>query len=157
MKNVLFSVLCAILLLSSCTKKDNNRNCSAINIVAPANETAALKDYIDSNHIDAVADPRGFFYKVVENGAGSHPSVCSSVVVTYSAKLTNGTEVDKGTEVPFDLSMLIIGWQEGLPLIANGGSIILYLPPSLAYGSSTVGSIPGNSNLVFTVALSSVY
>src|SRR5205085_12296334 len=132
MKKVLLSMCCAVLLLSSCSKKDNNnRNCSAVNVVAPANETAALKAYIDSNHIDAVADPRGFFYKIVDEGTGSNPSVCSSIVVTYSARLTNGTEVDKGTDVPFDLSMLIIGWQEGLPLITKGGTITLYLPPSL--------------------------
>jgi len=157
MKNVLVSTLCAMVLLSSCSKKDTNRNCSAVNIVAPSSETAALKDYIDSNHIDAVADPRGFFYKIIEDGKGNHPNVCSSFVVTYSAKLTNGTVVDKGAEVPFDLSMLILGWQEGVPLIATGGSIILYLPPSLAYGSTTVGAIPANSNLVFNITLSSIY
>ena len=41
-------------------------------------------------------------------------------------------------------------------LIAPGGSITLYLPPSLAYGSTAVGSIPANSILVFTIDLLAV-
>jgi FKBP-type peptidyl-prolyl cis-trans isomerase FkpA len=159
MRKILLSVLMLMVLAGgSCSKSGNkNRTCSAVNAVAPANETAALKEYIDSNHIDAKADSRGFFYKIIDAGTGDHPNVCSSVVVTYSARLTNGTQADKGTNVPFDLSMLILGWQEGIPLIAKGGSIILYLPPSLAYGPATVGAIPANSMLVFTITLSSIY
>ena len=38
MKNVLVSTLCAMVLLSSCSKKDNNRNCSAANeLLLPVN------------------------------------------------------------------------------------------------------------------------
>lgn len=157
MKNMLVSLLCIMLLLSGCSKSDNNRNCSTVNVVAPANETAALKAYIDSNHIDAVADPRGFYYKIIDEGSGSHPNVCSSVVVTYSAKLTNGTEVDSGTNVPFDLYTLIFGWQEGIPLIAKEGTIVLYLPPYLGYGSMGAGNIPPNAMLMFTINLTSIY
>ena len=156
MRKLLISTLCIVLILSSCSKKDNNRNCSTVNAVAPASETAAVKAYIDSNHIDADADPRGFYYKIIDEGTGNHPNVCSGIIVTYSAKLTNGTEVDKGTDTPFDLYTLITGWQEGIPLIAKSGSIILYLPPSLAYGSTEAGTIPPNSILVFNIALSSI-
>lgn len=157
MKKILVSALVLMLFVSSCSKSGNNRNCTAINVMAPDNEKAALKAFIDSNHTDAVADPRGFYYKIIDSGKGNHPTVCSGVVVTYSAKLTNGTEVDKGTDVPFDLYTLIAGWQEGIPLIAKGGSIILYLPPSLGYGSAAVGAIPANSILMFTITLSSLY
>src|SRR4051812_16331186 len=138
MRKILLSALMLMVLAgSSCSKSGNkNGNCSPLNAVAPANETAALKEYIDSKHIDATADSRGFFYKIIDEGTGDHPNVCSRVVVTYSARLTDGTPADKGTSVPFDLSMLILGWQEGIPLISKGGSIILYLPPSLAYGSA---------------------
>lgn len=151
-------MVCAMLLLSGCSKNnDKNRNCSAVNVVAPAAETAALKAYLDSNHIDATADPRGFYYKITNEGSGSHPTVCSGIVVTYSLRLTDGTQVDKGTEVPWDLSNLIIGWQEGIPLIAKGGSITLYLPPALGYGATAAGPIPANSILIFTITLDSTY
>jgi FKBP-type peptidyl-prolyl cis-trans isomerase len=49
-----------------------------------------------------------------------------------------------------------LGWQYGLPLIKPGGKILLYLPPSLGYGSSPVGTIPANSVLIFEVQLVSV-
>jgi FKBP-type peptidyl-prolyl cis-trans isomerase FkpA len=158
MKNILVTTLVLMLFAGSCSKSDNkNRNCSTVNVVAPANETAALKAYLDSNHIDATADPRGFFYKIIDEGKGDHPNICSGIVVTYSLKLTDGTEVNKGTEVPWDLSNLIIGWQEGIPLIAKGGSIMLFLPPSLGYGSDQAGQIPANSILVFSITLNSTY
>ena len=159
MRKVLISaVLSTVMLLCSCSKKDhNNRNCSTVNVVAPSSETATLKTYIDSNHIDATADPRGFYYKIIDAGTGDHPTVCSGVVVTYSAKLTNGTEVDKGTDASWDLYTLITGWQEGIPLIAKGGSIILFLPPSLAYGSAGAGAVPPNAILMFNITLSSIY
>jgi FKBP-type peptidyl-prolyl cis-trans isomerase FkpA len=158
MKNILVTALMLMLFASGCSKSNHkNRNCSAVNVVAPANETAALKAYLDSNHIDAVADSRGFFYKILDEGGGDHPNVCSGIVVTYSLKLTNGSEVDKGTQVPWDLSNLIVGWQEGIPFIAKGGSIMLYLPPSLGYGAKQAGPVPANSILVFNITLNSTY
>jgi FKBP-type peptidyl-prolyl cis-trans isomerase FkpA len=156
MKYLLVTALMLMIFASGCSKS-NNKNCSAVNIVASSTETAALKAYLDSNHIDATADPRGFFYKIIDKGEGDHPNVCSGIVVTYSLKLTDGNEVDKGTQVPWDLSNLIIGWQEGIPLIGKGGSIMLYLPPSLGYGSAQAGRVPANSILVFNITLNSTY
>ena len=158
MKIILVTALMLMLFASGCSKSDNkHRNCSAVNVVASASETAVLKTYLDSNHIDAIADPRGFFYKIIDEGAGDHPNVCSGIIVTYSLKLNDGSEVDKGTQVPWDLSNLIIGWQEGIPLIAKGGSIMLYLPPSLGYGPTQAGRVPPNSILVFNITLNSTY
>ena len=157
MRNMLAGVLGIMVVLLGCSKSDNNRNCSAVTIKAPVNEITALKAYIDSNHIDATTDPRGFYYKIITEGRGNHPNICSSIVVTYSAKLTDGTKVDNGTNVPFDLYTLIIGWQEAIPLIAKGGSVILYLPPSLGYGTAGAGSIPPNSMLIFMIKLTSIY
>ncbi|HAD33478.1 MAG TPA: FKBP-type peptidylprolyl isomerase, partial [Chitinophagaceae bacterium] len=55
--------------------------------------------------------------------------------------------------VSFGLDGLIVGWQEGIPLIGAGGKIKLYLPPSLAYGSNANGNIPANSSLIFDIDL----
>jgi FKBP-type peptidyl-prolyl cis-trans isomerase FkpA len=60
------------------------------------------------------------------------------------------------------LGQLIIGWQKGLPLIKSGGSITLFIPPSLGYGNQDIRNssgaviIPANSNLKFTIDLVSV-
>ena len=81
------------------------------------------------------------------------PTVSSNVTVNYTGKLTNGNTFDSGKGVSFGLNQLITGWQYGIPLIAPGGSITLYLPPSLAYGSRATVDIPANSVLIFTIDL----
>jgi len=69
--------------------------------------------------------------------------------------LIDGTTFDQtgSSAVTFQLGQLISGWQLGLPLIKPGGKIKLYLPPTLGYGSRTVGSIPANSILIFEISL----
>jgi len=153
MKNLFWALLLPLFVIS-CKKEDS---CPEVTIKAPDAEITALRTYITSNSITATEDPRGFFYTITSAGTGSKPTACSGVSVNYTGKLTNGTQFDSGTNVSFNLSQLIIGWQEGIPLINAGGAITLYLPPSLAYGPNAVGSIPANSILIFTITLNAVY
>ena len=111
------------------------------------------------------SDPRGFYYKIVEPGTGAPPTTSSKVTIYYKGTLTDGTVFDQtgnasnyqtGNPVTFSLNQLIPGWQIGLPLIKAGGTIILYLPPSMGYGSQSAGSIPPNSVLIFEIKLVSV-
>ena len=120
---------------------------------APEEETAALTHYIETGEIKATADDRGFYYTIQSAGLGTKPTVCSNVTVNYTGKLTNGTVFDSGNDIRFDLNQLIVGWQEGIPLVAPGGKITLYLPPSLAYGAQEQNGIPANSILIFTIDL----
>ncbi len=126
---------------------------TAVSVKAPTAEVTALKQYLDTNRISATADNRGFYYTIQSPGSGAKPTICNQVTVNYSGKLTNGSSFDSASGVTFNLNGLILGWQEGIPLIAPGGSITLYLPPSLAYGAGAQGSIPGNSILIFTIDL----
>ena len=153
MKNLMWALLLPFLIVSC--KKENN--CPEINAKAPDAEVAALRAFISGNGITATEDPRGFFYTIDNSGTGKKPTACSDVSVNYAGTLTNGTQFDSGTNVAFNLSQLIIGWQLGIPLINERGSITLYLPPSFAYGPNAVGSIPANSILIFTVTLNAVF
>jgi FKBP-type peptidyl-prolyl cis-trans isomerase FkpA len=101
----------------------------------------------------ATADERGFYYTIHSAGSGTKPTICSNVTVNYTGKLTTGSTFDSANGISFDLNRLIVGWQAGIPLIAPGGSITLYLPPSLAYGSQAQTGIPANSILVFRIDL----
>ncbi len=153
MKKLFWALLLPVFVIS-CKKDDS---CPEVTIKAPDAEIATLRTYITSNGITATEDARGFFYTITVPGTGNNPTACSGVSVNYTGKLTNGTQFDAGTNVSFNLSQLIIGWQEGIPLLKPGGSMTLYLPPSLAYGPAANGSIPANSILVFDIKLNAVY
>ena len=158
MRNKLFFILALPFVLAACAKSTSSSDCSytTTTAVAPAAEIAALKASLDASYTQ---HPSGIFYKIVTQGAGTVPVVCSDVTVKYSGRVTSAsTPFDSNTTgVTFTLGQLIAGWQIGIPLIQKGGSIILYIPPSLGYGSSGAGaSIPPNSYLVFTIDLLNV-
>lgn len=74
-------------------------------------------------------------------------------------KLTNGTIFDQtqGNNTYSNyLTSLIKGWTNGVPYIKTGGRIILYIPPTLGYGSQANGPIPANSILIFDIDLINV-
>ena len=137
MKKIGFLLVICSVVAGSCKQADQTTPCNpaAVTVKAPAAEIAALKNYIDTSKVTATPDDRGFYYTISKPGTGTKPTVCSSVTVNYSGKLTNGTVFDSNSGISFDLYELIVGWQEGIPLVAPGGSITLYLPPSLAYGA----------------------
>jgi FKBP-type peptidyl-prolyl cis-trans isomerase FkpA len=145
---ILFISILAIS-VSGCKKKTN---CDAPTTTAPANEVTTLANYISSNSISAVKDDRGFYYNI-QSAGGDKPDACSTVRVNYSGALTNGSVFDSANDVSFPLANLIVGWQQGIPLVGKGGKIILYLPPSLGYGSNAQSGIPANSILIFTIEL----
>ncbi|GAB2537183.1 FKBP-type peptidyl-prolyl cis-trans isomerase [Spirosoma aerophilum] len=153
LKKCAFALILLTIFAVGCQQTDRPCTEPVVTIKAPETEVLALKQYIDSNHIAAKADDRGFFYTIDAPGAGVKPTACSNVTVNYTGKLTNGKTFDSASGISFGLNQLILGWQEGIPLVAPGGSITLYLPPSLAYGSQDQNEIPGNSILVFKIDL----
>ena len=149
-------IIPVIFLFTGCLKSTNDPICpyTESNVVAPASEIAILQSYINATYPAAIQHSSGLFYEIISPGAGATPGVCSNVTVKYSGYLTNGTKFDENlTGLTFTLGQLILGWQKGLPLIQKGGSINLYIPPSLGYGASQVGTIPPNSILVFVIQL----
>src|SRR6188474_452350 len=158
----IFVILYSVILLSSCSKENNNDMCKydACALAAPASEVTQLEAYLASASITATKHCSGMYYTIDAAGSGSSASICSTVSVKYKGQLTNGTVFDQSaTPVSFGLSGLIEAWKKGIPLIKPGGKIKLYCPPSLAYGNQDIrnGSgvviIPANSILVFEVEL----
>ena len=106
----------------------------------------------------------GLRHRIVDAGSGAMPAADSTVRVAYQGLLTDGTQFD-GTAIVdnggFDetaaadlvLADLIDGWQEGIPLIGEGGRIQLLIPPALAYGSAGTNGVPGDSTLFFNIEL----
>jgi FKBP-type peptidyl-prolyl cis-trans isomerase FkpA len=142
---------------TSCNKDDGTaNNCVNNTTGTPTSaELASLQAYLASKNITATLHSGGFYYVIHTQGTGVSPMQSSTVTVKYVGKLTNDVIFDQdqtGTK-SFVLSSLILGWRRGLPLIQEGGSITLYIPPSLGYGCSAVGNIPPGSNLIFTIDL----
>jgi FKBP-type peptidyl-prolyl cis-trans isomerase len=147
------------LILSSCSKS-TDKGCSytASGVVVPASEMTGLQAYIVANHPAATLHAGGFYYEISNAGTGLVTAeICSNVRVTYAGYLTTGAKFDENTTgITFVLGELIAGWQRGIPLIKKGGSITLYLPPSLGYGTVATGPIPANSILIFNIQLLNV-
>jgi FKBP-type peptidyl-prolyl cis-trans isomerase FkpA len=156
---ILFSIS---LFVYSCNKSsDPGCTFTESTLVVPASELASLQAWVSTNRPTAILHPGGFYYEINAAGTGTvTPSVCSAVTVKYVGYLSTGVKFTSATEetVPstFNLGGLILGWQRGLPLIKAGGSINLYLPPSLGYGANAAGTIPPNSILLFTIQLTAV-
>ena len=98
-------------------------------------------------------------------GTGADAVAGRTITVNYTGWLYDASRADqKGTQ--FDTTTgrgsytfllgagrVIAGWDQGVPGMKVGGVRRLVIPPSLGYGSSANGPIPGNSTLVFEVEL----
>lgn len=160
----LLGILFLVATLSGCLKNPGTTMGSTCTyqkstLVAPASEVTYLQNYLSSRNIVAQKDSSGIFYSIDSVGKGLiTPDVCSYIGVTYYGKFlladnSNPTFDSNTAGTGFYLGGVILGWQKGIPLIRVGGSITLYIPPSLAYGVNGSGSIPPNSYLKFSVQL----
>ncbi|MEP7238332.1 MAG: FKBP-type peptidyl-prolyl cis-trans isomerase [Ferruginibacter sp.] len=153
---LILAIIACSFMLGSCTKDNGtDNNCVVNNTGVPtASEMASLQAFITANNLTATLHPDGFFYRILNPGSGATPTQASTITFKYTGTLTNGTIFDQNnTGAVFVLSQLILGFRRGIPLIQKGGSIILYIPPSLGYGCQQTGIIPPGSNLIFSVEL----
>lgn len=165
MKKWIFLFLGLPLFLGSCNKSDPNKcTYTDLNATATAAEITYLQDYMTTHSISATQHSTGIFYTIADPGTGTTTAtVCSTITLNYEGSLlSNGHVFDSNYQtagISFVLGQLIIGWQKGVPLIKSGGTITLYIPPSLAYGSldrlDQYGNvaIPANSYLKFSIHL----
>jgi FKBP-type peptidyl-prolyl cis-trans isomerase FkpA len=158
----LLGALCLAVLAASCLKSEDNRGCpyTPTTVTAPESEQTALAAYLDSNDIQAIKHPSGFYYQILNPGTGTDSmGLCSQIQVTYTGRFVNDTIFDKQTNVVFVLGELIEGWKKAIPLLKKGGEMKLYVPPTLGYGhqdtknQNGVVVIPKSSVLKFDLKL----
>jgi FKBP-type peptidyl-prolyl cis-trans isomerase len=160
--------LCAInvLGLAACNKSDNSStDCNQATPVAVATavEKAYLQNYLSANGITNAVEKNGMYYLVTTQGTGTLPNLCSYItmdyVVTNMLPTTDGVQFQAsppGQPYSSELYNLILGWKVVLPSIKAGTTVNLYIPPSMAYGASGQGNIPGNAYLKFQITLRAV-
>lgn len=148
MKSILIALVC--LLFVSCFSDPTIEQ-----VDYTAQNEKEITDYLKAKNLTAVKSDTGLYYIINEPGTGKQPTANSNVTVAYKGYFTNGTIFDQSKDVgiSFGLQDVIRGWTEGIPYFKEGGSGVLLIPSSLGYGSSTRGTIPGGSVLVFDVKL----
>lgn len=161
-KKILSGLILFCVVMAGCVKNKDIK-CTYVDskTIAPITEIDSLKEVLTDSGITASQHPSGFFYQISNAGSGTGiANLCSNVTVTYRGSYFNGQVFDStatGNVTTFQLGQVIVGWQKGLPLVSKGGDIMLYIPPSLAYGADPIQDtqgnviIPGNSYLVFTI------
>ncbi|MGN8224896.1 FKBP-type peptidyl-prolyl cis-trans isomerase [Gracilimonas sp. BCB1] len=144
---------------SGCNQKPN----TAVNQAQLQLDIDEIDAYLSENNIGAEVHDSGLRYVINEPGDGKTATLCDRITVRYEGRLmSDGSGFDdsdgKNIAFPYPLSRLIIGWQVGIPLIEEGGSITLYVPSSYGYGSRGAGDdIPPNANLIFEISLAKVF
>jgi peptidylprolyl isomerase len=102
----------------------------------------------------------------IKVGTGASPKAGQVCVMHYTGWLyKNGkkgekfdSSVDRNEpfEFPIGKGKVIRGWDEGVATMRVGGKRTLIIPPDLAYGHMSQGSIPPYSTLIFEVELLAV-
>lgn len=124
---------------------------------AAENDNQAGLNYWEGLSKEAVTTSSGLQYKALITGTGRKPKSNSKVTVHYRGLLLNGVTFDSSYDdeepVSLGLRSVIKGWIEGLQLMPVGSVFVFMIPPELAYGDSSSGSIPPNSTLIFEIEL----
>jgi FKBP-type peptidyl-prolyl cis-trans isomerase FkpA len=152
----LLSGIVLMVIIAGCSADDPCET-DPCDVQAPPSEVVNVETYLANNNITgAVKHCSGLYYIVDSMGTGPAISPCNGVQTTYVGALTNGVRFDSGT-IAINLSQVIRGWTVGIPLVKGGGTIRLFIPPTLGYGSTANGPIPASSILVFKVKVDGVY
>lgn len=144
------------LAFASCKDKDSDLyvDCDLTDKVAPAHEVDSLRSWLSSQGITATEHPQGIFYIIENGGDDMRVENCYNINVTYLATNLRCEFIDRGTETTLQLFNLIDGWELGLSQIGIGGKVKIFIPPSLAYGSTgRQPAIGPDEYLIFDVEL----
>ena len=114
-----------------------------------------IENYLKDKGLTAQSTASGLYYIIDVAGTGTQPNTSSDVTVKYKGYLTTQYVFDESvsTGATFNLSQVIKGWQEGIPLFKEGGKGKLFIPSALGYGDNAKSNIPANSVLIFDVEL----
>lgn len=121
-----------------------------------------LKDYNDGTfNKTATRINNGISIRTVEEGEGNRPQFGDNVFVHYYGVLPDGYKFDSTFDrmQPFAFKLgsqdVIPGWNDAISRMRTGGSYVVVVPPTLAYGVNgrPQNGIPANTDLIFYIAL----
>ncbi len=155
---IIVSVIsCFILSCASSSKGAYSYSPAEVNLIKSKNWLA-----INLKREGVVETDSGLQYKVLKHSDGCKPDDAYKVKVHYKmvsvkSKKTIDSSYQRGKPDKFQLSKMVKGWREGVPMMRVGETWELYIPPHLAYGKRGLGSsVAPNSVLVSEIRLMGV-
>ena len=147
-----------VALLTALQQKVRQEQAEAFQKLAEENQKKSeefLAANLSKNGI--VALPSGIQYRIIEEGEGARPGMDSSVKVHYRGSKTDGLEFDssfaRGVPEEFQVSSVLRGWQEVLPLMKTGSTWQIFVPPEMAFGARGNPPVGPNEVLIFDLKL----
>lgn len=122
--NVFVLLLLVAVLFGACKKDEEDKQ---------QVEHNQIIQYAADNNLDGYFTESGLYYVVIEEGTGDHPTLESNIAVAYTLYDYNGTVLQENDYFTSKLNKLILGWQEGIPLMKEDGKCKLIVPSHLAY------------------------
>ena len=136
-------------------------SCLSLNVDAPGSQPSdpATEKFDPGLNIDISKmqrTPSGVYYKDGPLGTGATLAGLGTVVVSYVGYVKSGAKFQQGSGVQISLANEIIGIQEGLQGMHEGGERLLVIPSALGFGSNYSSGVPPNSTLVYDIILNSI-
>lgn len=147
-----------VAMLTALQQKVRQEQAEAFQKLAEENRVKS-EEFLTSNRSKngIVALPSGIQYRIIEEGDGSRPTMESTVKVHYRGSKINGHEFDssfaRGVPEQFTVNSVLKGWQEVLPLMKNGSTWQIFVPPELAFGPRGNPPVGPNEALIFDLKL----
>lgn len=133
-----------LLLLSSCSTYSENEL---------KDFDQAIQKHLDSSGVEMERAENGLYYSIIEEGNGEeYIKYKDQVTFTYKGSFLNGSTfqiIDKNDPLKYKVNQLIIGWQDALMMLKEGGKINIIIPPQLGYATQKTDMIPANSILKY--------
>ena len=147
-----------VALLQTFQQKVRQEQLEALQALAAENQ-AKSERFLEENKSKTgiVVMPSGVQYRVIEEGDGPRPSMDSTVKVHYRGSKMDGREFDssfaRGVPEEFVVNSVLQGWQEVLPLMKQGSTWQIFVPPELAFGQRGNPPVGPNEALMFDLRL----
>jgi FKBP-type peptidyl-prolyl cis-trans isomerase len=135
-------------------KRDAKVKAEKDKTLAVANEFMAANGKQDG----VLTTPTGVQYKVAQQGEGKLPGPSDMLMISYTARLTDGSVFEKTAEpgpARKPIKMLPPGLREALQLFKTGTKATVWVPPAQGFGEAGRLSpqVKGNQVLIYEVHL----
>ena len=131
-----------------------NNALASVDPIQLAADVATIDSFLVANNINAQEDSTGLRFVINAQGSGPTPILSNPNLFEFEGRRLDGVIFQPFATSLFALNQLIIGWQVGVPRIQEGGSITLYIPSGLGFGTQGVApDIRPNEILIFDIEL----